>query len=119
MPAVRKTACIAYRGLVPMSPNTTPRAPRVSAPNPAAPACFAVTPGFEERPSSEPRSVAGAEPSASTPVGVLPVIRSLHSPVRFDGPALPARAPSPLTLGLGPVPGPTPVWPYRLGGTAR
>src|SRR5689334_20322033 len=74
MPAVRKTACIAYRGLVPMSPNTTPRAPRVSAPSPAAPACFAVTPGFEGRPTSEPGSVADAEPSESTPVGVLPAI---------------------------------------------
>src|SRR6185437_10612449 len=108
MPSVRKTACIAYRGLVPMSPNTTPKAPRVSAPSPAAPACFAVTRGLDGRPAAESGSVAEAEPSVSSPVGVLPVIALTPLAVRSDGAALRPRAPS---STLGAVPALPPVRP--------
>src|SRR5436853_7851594 len=87
MPSVRKTACIAYRGLVPMSPNTTPKAPRVSAPSPAAPACFPVTPGLDGRPAAASGSAAEDEPSVSSPVGVLPAIALTPLAARSAGPA--------------------------------
>ena len=74
-----------------------------NAPNPAAPACFAVTREF----AGHPRPNRARWPTTNRPcrppsVCCLPS-RSLHSPFGPDGLALCARASSPLTLGGRPV----------------
>src|ERR687888_700677 len=80
-PSIANTVCTAYSGLVPMSPNTTPRAPTASptSPAPCAAGCGrggcasdAVTSGGSPDATNSP-AVGGSPSTGSFPAALAPV----------------------------------------------